>query len=136
MRFLVFTLALACAPWFAIAQSDTDQDVTEEDSETELPLRPIALATNLEIELGQRAVVHGLRGDCGALPQVAELSETQTTRLGYLILGRPGLVPAEECGGATPAYEIIYVPQRTGREKLTISGSTIRMRVRRSRDDD
>ncbi|WP_187430544.1 hypothetical protein ROLI_036740 [Roseobacter fucihabitans] len=84
----------------------------------------------VSIKVGQAMVFHGLRGDCGKLPNQAQMkkslsrynAELKTGRLQY---GKPGVRRSGQCNGNTPVMETLFVATTPGREKVKIYGDTV-----------
>ncbi len=103
-----FGLALAL-PAFAQATIDYEKRVT--------------------LKVGQSAVIYGYRGDCGKAPAAGQV-ELPATNTGTLSLGKLGMTNSNNCGGRTPAVEIIFTATTPGRETFELNGDQVSVRVR------
>ncbi|MDP2740777.1 MAG: hypothetical protein Q8O82_19220 [Pseudorhodobacter sp.] len=83
---------------------------------------------SLTLKVGQSAVVHGVRGKCGAMPSSKKL-KTRYFRTGKLTYGKPGMRQSATCGGLTPAVEAVFVATKPGAERFEISNDIIRVTV-------
>ncbi|WP_224823243.1 hypothetical protein [Cognatishimia sp. MH4019] len=95
----------------------------------------IKFRDRITLEVGQAIVVHGRRGDCGALPTKAVLAQSKQNldanlKTGHIVFGKPGVRRSGGCGGWTPAYETIFVADRPGRETVKIHGDQVRITVK------
>ena len=87
------------------------------------------------VQVGQSVVVHGLRGECGALPTAARIAEATTnlnaqTRLGTFSFGAEGVRRSGACNGSTPALQTIFTATTPGQETLRVHGDPVRITVR------
>ncbi len=95
----------------------------------------IKFRDRVTLEVGQAIVVHGRRGECGALPTQADLAKSKQDidaklSTGHIRFGKPGVRRSGGCGGWTPAYETIFVADRPGRERVSIHGDEVRITVK------
>ncbi|MEL7212331.1 MAG: hypothetical protein AAGK92_06695 [Pseudomonadota bacterium] len=95
----------------------------------------IKFRDRVTLEVGQAIVVHGRRGECGALPTKADLAKSKQDidaklTTGYVTFGKPGVRQSGGCGGWTPAYETIFVAEKPGRERVRIHGDEVRITVK------
>ena len=84
---------------------------------------------NITLAVGQAAVIHGMRGECGQSPDVSKFDKAGPTKRGVLSLGQPGVRKSTSCGGFTPAIEIVFTATKPGRETLKLFGDKIKIRV-------
>ena len=80
------------------------------------------------LRVGERAVIGGVTGPCGRLPNRAALRGA-VTRTGSIGFGAEGLRKARGCGGPTPAIEVLFTAERPGTETLRVLGRKIGVRV-------
>lgn len=90
---------------------------------------------SITLNVGQAAIVHGRRGECGKLPTQADLAKSKSDinaklKTGRIAFGKPGVRRSGGCNGWTPAYETIFVAERPGRETVRIHGDDGRITVR------
>jgi hypothetical protein len=94
------------------------------------PGNRIVYRDTVTLRVGESMVVHGMRGrQCGVAPRSPRLTP-QTTELGQLSLGRPGVRQSAFCNGDTPAIEVIFTARRRGSESVTLFGDRILIHVR------
>ena len=89
----------------------------------------IEVKSRVTLKVGEKAVIHAFRGECGKLPTEIE-NWGETTDLGITYLGKEGVRGSRSCGGDTPAYEVIFEAEEKGRETIRLFGDRIRIRVR------
>lgn len=106
------TTALALTATFALAEG---QNV-------------IAYQPKLTLHVGESAVVHGVRGDCGQLPKSKKLKSRFLSN-GKITYGKKGVRMSETCKGLTPAVEVVFVATKPGESKFEISNDIIRVTV-------
>jgi hypothetical protein len=99
-----------------------------------LPLAASAETTikyrkSVSVQVGQSIVVHGIRGECGAEPNLSSVTLPKL-ETGELSLGKMGERTSNRCGGMTPAVEVIFTATKAGREKFEIEGDPISVRVK------
>lgn len=80
------------------------------------------------LRVGERAVIGGVTGPCGRLPNRAALRGA-VTRTGSIGFGGEGMRKARGCGGPTPAIEVLFTAERPGTEMLRVLGRKIGVRV-------
>lgn len=80
---------------------------------------PIKGQSEVSMKVGQSKVIWGWRGECGKRPTGVDRKRTRQTKLGVLSNGKWGVVRSRNCGGMTPAVEIIFTAQKKGRETIT-----------------
>ena len=95
----------------------------------------IKFKSKVTLKVGQAAVIHGRRGECGKLPTQADLTKSKADieanlTTGTITFGKEGVRQSGSCGGWTPAYETIFVAQTPGRETVKVHGDSIRIVVR------
>ena len=83
---------------------------------------------DVQIQVGESQVVHGLRGECGQLPTPSN-SDPKSTKLGVLTFGAEGVRRSGRCGGNTPAIEVIFTAKKAGKEQLELFGDRIDITV-------
>ena len=88
----------------------------------------IGLYGTVEMRVGERRVIHGLRGKCGTEPDAAKWRE-ESTKLGVMTSGSIGLRYSGRCGGTTPAIEIVFNALREGSEQISLFGDLININV-------
>lgn len=81
------------------------------------------------LSVGQSAVIHGIRGECGQAPVKSEI-ELPAIKTGTLSLGKDGRRQSRSCGGPTPAIEVIFTATTKGRESFEVEGDKISVRVK------
>jgi hypothetical protein len=109
-RFLACILLLAATPLAA--------------QEVEIKYRE-----RVTLNVGESVVIHGYRGECGALPAPAEI-KLPALKTGTLSIGREGVRNSNRCDGKTPAVEIIFTATTPGRETFEVQGDDVTVRVR------
>ncbi|MDA8585193.1 hypothetical protein N9L47_02880 [Rhodobacteraceae bacterium] len=82
------------------------------------------------LKVGQAVIVNGFRGDCGERPKNVDPKRTRATKLGVLTIGKWGMTKSRNCGGLTPAVEVIYHAKTKGSETIEVNGSKIRVTVK------
>lgn len=95
----------------------------------------VKFRSSITLKVGQAAIVHGARGDCGKLPSKADLARNKrnldpTLKTGHIAFGKPGVRKSGSCNGWTPVYETIFVADRPGKETVKIHGDTVRITVK------
>ena len=90
----------------------------------------IPVSKKVEMTVGQSMIVSGFRGECGKRPGNVDPNRTRDTKLGSLSVGKWGVMKSINCGGITPAIEVIFTAQRRGRETIDVNGNKIRVRVK------
>lgn len=93
----------------------------------EIPYLP-----NVSLEVGQSAIIHGARGECG---QQAPDWERIASRLpkvatGEFSDGGLGTRSSRRCGGPTPARAVRFTATTPGSEKITLYDDPINIEVR------
>lgn len=91
--------------------------------------------TSIKLEVGQSIIIHGFRGECGALPTKAIQKEVQAyldkeLTTGRAVFGKPGVRKSGSCNGLTPVLEVIFIAEKPGRETAVIFGDKLRIRVK------
>jgi len=104
--------------------------VAQADSSNKVKFR-----SSVTLKVGQAAIVHGVRGECGQLPTKAELARSKanldpTLKTGHIAFGKPGVRQSGSCNGWTPVYETIFVADRPGKETVKIHGDRVRITVK------
>jgi hypothetical protein len=99
------------------------------------PAQMIPFRENVTVQVGQSVVVHGLRGECGALPTPARVAEATAslnaqTSLGAFSFGAEGVRRSAACNGPTPARQTIFTATAVGQETIRVHGDTVRITVR------
>lgn len=89
----------------------------------------IKYTERVTLAVGQSAVIHGIRGECGQNPVKSEIS-LPALKTGALSLGKPGVRNSGSCGGPTPAIEVIFTATAKGRESFVVEGDKISVRVK------
>jgi hypothetical protein len=84
---------------------------------------------SVTLQVGQSIVVHGIRGECGENPDLAEIVLPKP-KTGELSLGKFGVRQSNRCNGKTPAVEVIFTAKTAGREKFEGEGDDITVRVK------
>lgn len=102
------------------------------DQDAAMRLNNIPWTRNVSLHVGEEAVVHGKRGDCGQLPKSEDkiqkdLPNHLTT--GVLTTGKLGMRTSRRCDGATPAREIIFKALYPGRETFFLYGDDVTVTV-------
>ena len=110
---------------FFLTQSGSD---AANDQDAAMRLNNIPWTRNVSLHVGEEAVVHGKRGDCGQLPKAEDkiqkdLPNHLTT--GVLSTGKLGMRTSRRCDGATPAREIVFKALYPGRETFFLYGDDI-----------
>ncbi len=95
----------------------------------------IAYQSGVPLAVGESAIVHGRRGDCGSLPSEAGLARSKAdldaqTSLGTFSFGAPGVRRSVACNGDTPARQAIFTATSTGRQTLDVHGDPVSVTVR------
>jgi len=88
----------------------------------------IPFVDKLTLRVGESAVIHGIRGDCGKLPAKSQL-KPRKLKIGTLTIGREGTRSSRRCGGLTPAVEVIFTATAPGKETFTVEGDRMRVTV-------
>ncbi|MCZ0813198.1 MAG: hypothetical protein ACQEVT_18825 [Pseudomonadota bacterium] len=104
--------------------------VAQADSSNKVKFR-----SSVTLKVGQAAIVHGARGECGQLPSKADLARNKrnldpTLKTGHIVFGKLGVRKSGGCKGRTPVYETIFVADRPGKETVKIHGDTVRITVK------
>jgi len=112
-------LALATAP--TILTADTSNK--------------IKYKSKVNLKVGQAAIIHGRRGECGQLPSQADLKKSKSDldaklTTGSIRFGKQGVRKSGSCGGWTPAYETIFIAEQPGRETIKVHGDKIQFVVK------
>lgn len=81
------------------------------------------------LAVGQSAVIHGIRGECGQAPATSDIA-LPALQTGTLSLGKLGTRNSNSCGGPTPAIEVIFTATTKGRESFEVEGDKITVRVK------
>lgn len=123
-------LAVIAFGALALAGCDT-ADVTSAATDA----GQIGYQSSVTLDVGQSAVVHGLRGDCGSLPTdevVASSTEALNARtsLGTFSFGAPGVRNSGACGGDTPARQTVFTATASGQETINVHGDPVTITVR------
>lgn len=126
MNFLKSTSAalvvgLSVLAFASVAQADSSNKVKYRKSIT--------------LKVGQAAIVHGARGECGQLPNKADLARNKKNldpklKTGHIAFGKPGVRKSLSCNGWTPVYETIFVADKPGKETVKIHGDKVRITVK------
>lgn len=118
----VFAVIIIGAFWLLTPPSlrITDQERME--------LNNIPWRKHVSLHVGEEAVVHGKRGNCGELPKspekiLAALPKHLTT--GILRTGELGMRTSRRCEGPTPAREIIFRGLYPGKETFFLYGDDV-----------
>lgn len=90
----------------------------------------IKFKNRVNIKVGQAMVVHGYRGECGAMPTQARMKQAADNlnaklTTGRIQFGKPGVRRSGACNGETPAVETIFVATTPGRERVKVHGDEI-----------
>lgn len=88
----------------------------------------IPFVEKLTIKVGQSAVIHGIRGDCGQLPPASKL-KPKKLKTGTLTYGKTGIRNSRSCGGPTPAVEVIFTATKPGKERFKVEGDSMQVIV-------
>lgn len=88
----------------------------------------IAYQPSITLHVGESAVVHGVRGDCGKLPRAKKLKSRFLSN-GKVTYGKKGVRMSDTCKGLTPAVEVVFVATKPGQSKFEISNDIIRVTV-------
>ncbi len=104
-------------------------------SATTPAVNDVAFRSSVSLAVGESAIVHGNRGDCGSLPSEAELVKDKAnldaaSTLGTFSFGAPGQRRSGACGGNTPVRETIFTAVTPGRQTMKVHGDDIRFTVR------
>jgi len=92
-----------------------------------IPYRPTVI-----LAVGQRAVIHGYRAECGRpAPDKDETTSILPSKIGIgtLIAGNTGVRYSRHCGGNTPAREVILHAEHAGSDKIELFGDVISIAV-------
>ncbi len=112
------TLIIAMSSTFAIAGNDNR----------------VPYLDRVTVSVGDRIVVHGLRGECGQYPKKSEISAMEMRfsdiKVGKIVAGKKGIRKSRSCGGNTPVVEAVFVAQKKGRVKIKLFGDSISIRVK------
>ncbi|MGI3169608.1 hypothetical protein ACRARG_10670 [Pseudooceanicola sp. C21-150M6] len=88
----------------------------------------------VSLKVGQAMVVHGMRGECGAMPTKAQIKKMEQRYgklgVGRIVAGKPGTRNSKSCGGKTPAIEAIFVAETPGQVMVDIFGDPIAITVK------
>jgi len=92
----------------------------------------IPYQAKVSLEVGQSAVIHGARGECG---QNAPEWEKVAPSLPILSTGKfsdggLGIRNSQRCGGATPARAVRFTATTPGTEQIQLFGDPVRIEVR------
>jgi hypothetical protein len=103
---------------------------SEADSSNKVEYR-----SRITLNVGQAAIVHGARGECGQLPSKATLVNNKRNlnprlKTGHIVFGKTGVRRSASCNGWTPVYETIFVADKPGKETVKIHGDTVRITVK------
>ncbi len=114
---------------FFLMRSSSD---AASDQDAAMRLNNIPWTRNVSLHVGEEAVVHGKRGDCGQLPKAEDkiqkdLPNDLTT--GVLTTGKLGMRTSRRCDGATPAREIVFKALYAGRETFFLYGDDVTVTV-------
>lgn len=94
----------------------------------------IPFKEKITVKVGESIVIHGLRGECGKLPEPSEITAMEAryvdVKVGKIIAGKDGVRGSRSCGGLTPVVEAVFVAQKKGRVKLRLFGDEISIRVK------
>ncbi len=118
---MALILVLSCLTLAPVAQADSSNKVKFRESIT--------------LKVGQAAIVHGVKGECGQLPTKADLAKSKRNldaalKTGHIAFGKPGVRKSGSCNGWTPVYETIFVADRPGEETVKIHGDKVRIKVK------
>ncbi|MEM1314343.1 MAG: hypothetical protein AAGI51_07310 [Pseudomonadota bacterium] len=95
----------------------------------DLPGERIPYRSELALEVGERQVIHGWRGECGRSPGDPADLWLPTLSHGELSTGRTGWRRSRSCGGATPAIEVIDEATSPGEDRFELFGDRITVTV-------
>ena len=102
--------------------------------EPEPPFIPASIRHKMFVSLnvGESAVIHGIRGDCGQQPPEWNHIFPGLPKLatGDLSDGGPGVRFSRACGGNTPARAITFTARRPGKEQVTLFSDTTVIEVK------
>lgn len=84
----------------------------------------------VKMKIGQSKIINGFRGACGERPTNVDMNRTRDTKLGTLSIGNWGMKKSRACKGWTPAVEIIFRANKSGRETIDVNGDKIRVTVK------
>ena len=92
----------------------------------------IPYRSNVTLKVGQSAIVHGARGECGKQPRSwAEGSKRLPKPMtGFFSNGGMGLRNSSKCKGPTPAVAIRFTATKVGTEIITLFGDKINITVK------
>jgi len=87
------------------------------------------------LDVGESAVVHGLRGECGSLPTAQRVAQATAdlnaqTNLGTFSFGAEGVRRSGSCNGNTPAFQTIFTATNPGRQTVRVHGDSVQITVR------
>ncbi|MEE4189636.1 MAG: hypothetical protein V2I76_14480 [Roseobacter sp.] len=90
----------------------------------------VKFVKRVSLQVGQAMVFHGLRGECGKLPDKAQMQKSLDAynaklKTGRLQYGKPGIRGSGQCNGDTPVMETLFVGTTPGRERVDIYGDTV-----------
>lgn len=92
----------------------------------------IPYQAKVSLEVGQSALIHGARGECGqnapGWEKVAPSLPTLST--GKFSDGGLGTRNSRKCGGPTPARAVRFTATTPGTEQIQLYGNPIRIEVR------
>lgn len=114
-----FAVSAYAASEADLVASGEEAEVNDDPSDNE-----IQFYRNVTVKVGESVVIHGMRSDCGQVPDRVNWTDGQT-QLGTLTLGKPGVRRSRSCGGMTPAIEVVFTAKTVGGEDVTIFGDTI-----------
>ena len=90
---------------------------------------PIEWQKSVTLRVGQAAIVHSARGECGKPPAKAMLKPKQY-KTGHTSFGKLGVRESRRCGGLTPAVEVIFNATTPGKETIEVDGDKIKVTVK------
>ena len=121
IRQLTFTLALALT---ALATFPAPGHAQSND---------IKYRKSISLKVGQSAVIHGLRGNCGSMPSKSDIAKMEQkygdVKVGRIVAGKAGSRRSGSCGGVTPAIEAIFVAEKPGSVQFKLFGDDVKIRV-------
>jgi hypothetical protein len=92
----------------------------------------ISYRRSVTLSIGQSAVIHGARGDCGAPAPSWSDVEAKLPKLsvGTFSDGGVGVRNSNACGGPTPARAISVTGTKSGTENIVLYGDPITITVK------